>query len=81
MNRTQHPSNNDVLGAPKGWDQTRAAVSALPITRTEFEGHPAIISFWRPSAAEIEQLRNGALVALWTIGASTPPVALEVEPA
>lgn len=80
MNRTQHPSNNDVLAAPQGWDQTRMGVSALPITRTEIEGKPAVVSFWRPTADEIEQLRQGGLVALWTIGTTTPPVAIEVEP-
>jgi hypothetical protein len=78
MNRTQHPSNNDVLAAPKGMSASECA--ALPVTRTEWMGYPAIISFWRPSAAEIEELRNGALVALRTLGQTTPPVAIEVEP-
>jgi hypothetical protein len=79
MNRTQHPSNNDVLAPPKGWDNSALAVSPLPITRTEIEGQPAIISFWRPTKDEIESLCRGALVALWTIGTNTPPVAIEVE--
>ena len=80
MNRTQHPSNNDVLGAPKGWDQSTAKVSALPITRTEMDGHDAIISFWKPTPEEIEELKNGGLIALWVIGSGMPPVAIEVEP-
>jgi hypothetical protein len=80
MHRTQHPSNNDVLGAPKGWDQSTTQVSALPVTRTTLEGNDAIISFWRPSPEEIRALQEGALVALWVIGAGMPPVAIEVEP-
>ncbi|SOY56849.1 hypothetical protein [Cupriavidus taiwanensis] len=80
MQRIQHPSNNDVLGAPAGWDQKELLVSALPITRTEVNGIPAVTSFWKPSPEELARLNAGGSVSLWVIGGTMPPVALEVEP-
>ena len=79
MNRTQHPSNNAVLGAPKGWDQDALPCNALPITRTECDGHPAVVSFWKPTAEELQALNEGRPVALWVVGETMPPVALMVD--
>ena len=79
MERTQHPSNNDVLGAPRGWNQAEIPCNALPITRMEIEGRPVIVSFWRPTAEEIKSLQEGALVALAVIGESHAPVSLAVQ--
>lgn len=79
MHRHQHPSNNGVLGAPAGWDQEQLPCGALPITRTEVEGQAAIVSYWRPSAEELVILNAGGSVALWIIGATMPPVAVEVD--
>lgn len=80
MRATQHPSNNGVLGAPAGWDQGELPCSALPITRCEWEGQPAVLSFWEPTAEEIEALLAGGKVVLWVVGQTMPPVALTVEP-
>lgn len=80
MRKTQHPSNNGVLGAPAGWDQKSMPCDALAITRMEWGGGPAILSFWEPTAEEIEQLLAGGKVALWVVGTTMPPVALTVEP-
>ncbi|WP_373379901.1 hypothetical protein [Cupriavidus nantongensis] len=79
MNKIQHPSNNDVLGAPAGWNQRELPVSALPITRRDVAGQPAVVSYWKPTAEELAALNAGASVALWVIGQSMPPVALEVD--
>lgn len=80
MDRTQHPSNNGVLGAPLGWDQQEMSCSALPITRVTIEGTPAMVSFWRPTAAELTQLNAGGTVALCVFGGIHPPVSVGVEP-
>ncbi len=80
MNRTQHRSNNAVLGAPQGWSQDELPCDALPITRTEVDGQPAVVSFWTPSKEELAQLNAGGLVALWVIGNTMPPVSVGVEP-
>jgi len=80
MNRMQHPSNNAVLGAPAGWDQKEVPCGALPITRTECEGLPVVVSFWRPTSEELAALNAGAPVSLMVVGHTMPPVSLTVEP-
>lgn len=80
MNKHQHPSNNDVLGAPKGWDQGELPCSALPITRTEVEGFACVDSYWKPTAEELAVLNAGGSVALTVLGATMPPVQLWVDP-
>lgn len=80
MNRFQHPSNNAVLGAPAGWDQSEVPCGALPITRTEADGIPAVISFWKPTQEELAALNAGGTVALWVLGNTMPPVSVTVEP-
>ena len=79
MNKSQHPSNNFVLGAPKGWDQRNLECGALPVTRSEVRGQPVMISSWTPSPDEIARLAVGAKVALWIFGNTHPPVAVEVS--
>lgn len=79
MNHVQHPSNTEWLGAPPGWDHETVPCAALPITRADIDGHPVIVSRWRPTAEELERLNAGAAVALWVFDAGMPPVALEVD--
>lgn len=81
MNCYRHHTNNDVLGAPKGWDQAQLPCGALPITRTECEGIPAVVSYWKPSENELAILVAGGSIALWVIGSTMPPVMLVVDPA
>ena len=80
MDRTQHPSNNFVLGAPVGWNQKELPCSALPVTRLVVDGKPAMVSFWRPTPEELAALNRGGTVALWVYGEAHPPVAVGVEP-
>jgi len=79
MRATQHPSNNEVLGAPQGWVQDELPCSALPITRAYDGSVPTITSFWRPTAEELAALNAGALVALHIVGKSMPPAAIGVD--
>ncbi|VWB88611.1 hypothetical protein BLA13014_04102 [Burkholderia aenigmatica] len=79
MERMQHPSNNAVLGAPKGWDQGELPVGALPITRVVDGSITHVVSFWRPNAEELAALAAGAPVMLFVVGHTMPPVALAVE--
>lgn len=76
MRYTQHPSNNDVLGAPKGWDQKELPCGALPITRTVVNGVPAMVSYWRPDPEELAILNQGGFVMLHVIGEIHPPIAV-----
>jgi len=79
MNRAQHPSNNAVLGAPVGRVQGELPCGALPITRTEIAGMPVVVSYWRPSPEELQQLAAGAYVAVYAIGQTVPPMSIEVS--
>lgn len=80
MRYIQHPSNNGVLGAPKGWDQKELPCGALPITRAHVEGQAVMVSFWRPDADELAALNRGESVALWVYGEAHPVVAIGVSP-
>jgi hypothetical protein len=80
MRFTQHPSNNKVLGAPGGWDQKALECGALPVTATELEGHPVMVSFWKPDAADLEALAKGGFITLWVYGQTHPVVAVGVQP-
>lgn len=79
MDRTQHPTNNHVLGAPKGHDQAVLPIGALPVTRHVEDGHVVQTSFWRPNAAELKALAEGHLVVLQVYGEGHPPVWVGVE--
>lgn len=79
MRFTQHPSNNAVLGAPKGWDHGSLPCGALPVTQGEHDGIPVRVSFWQPTPEELRALQDGAMVTLWVYGAFHPPVAVGVD--
>ena len=53
MNRHQHPTNNDVLGAPPGVPLDEC--TALPITRVIWQdtGGHGVVSYWLPTAEEL----------------------------
>ena len=79
MRATQHPSNNDVLGAPPG--ATIEECHALPITRVRFEltDEHGCVSFWRPTAAELALLQAGRSVRLCVLGRTHPPISVGVD--
>lgn len=78
MRFVQHPSNNRVLGAPAGWDQSQATCNALCVTDVDCNGTPAVVSYWQPTAEDIAAMQAGAYVQLWVVGTTMPPVAVEV---
>ena len=78
MRPTQHPSNNDVLGAPPGVaiEQCRP----LYITRVMFDsGIPAVWSYREPSPEERAAIAAGAPVRLSCWGMTHPPVSIGVD--
>lgn len=78
MDRHQHPSNNDVLGAPPG--VAIEDCSALPITRTYDEaGREVVASYWKPSPEEIEAIVAGRPVVLIVWGRTHPPLIVAVD--
>lgn len=79
MNKTQHRSNNAVLGAPEGWNQESLPCDALPVTRTLLGGAACVVSYWSPTPEEIAAMSAGNPIALYIIGHTMPPVMLCVE--
>lgn len=82
MERQQHPTNNDVLGAPPGVPIEQCI--ALAITRIVLlsEGHQhqrAVASYWQPTPAELALLNQGRAVRLLVLGATHPPLQLGVD--
>ena len=78
MNRHQHPSNNDVLRAPAG--VTIDDCMALPITRVQYaDGTHAVVSYWLPTAEELERLNAGKAIGLLVMGVTHPPLFVAVD--
>jgi hypothetical protein len=79
MNRHQHPTNNDILGAPPGMPIEECG--ALAITRVVWKetGQHGVVSYWMPSAGELDLLNHGKAVRLTVIGNTHPPLALGVD--
>lgn len=78
MKRHHHSTNNDVLAAPSGGSIERC--SALPITRVLYsDDQEGVVSFWMPSAEELQRLNAGKPVALSILGATHPPLYVGVD--
>lgn len=82
MNPVQHPSNNDVLGAPPGVSIEECR--PLAITRVRYRmpnggAIPGVVSYWQPTAEQLALLNEGKPVYLSAWGATHPPVVLGVD--
>lgn len=64
-----------LLGPPK--DMQRGLCGALPVRITE----GTFLSFWKPSADDIEALKNGGHIRLCVWGGTHPPVWVDATPA
>lgn len=54
-------------------------VAPLPVRRDRIDGRGCFVSFWRPTAAELEQMLIGGAVALTVFGDVQPVVRVEVD--
>ena len=79
MTPHQHPSNNDVLAPPSG--ATPEECRALAITRVVYVADrlQGVVSYWMPTAAELQLLNAGQAVRLSVLGRTHPPLALGVD--
>ena len=78
MQRSQHPTNNAVLGAPPGMSIEECG--ALPITRIQYaDGTPAIASYWTHTPAELDLIADGKPVRLIVLGVTHPPLHIGVD--
>lgn len=76
MDIIQHPNTTRILGAPVGWDHSKAPCGSLPIVDSKIDG--CMYSYWKPSPYDIERLQLGAVLQLGVVGSSHPPVSLVV---
>lgn len=74
MKSFQFPSQNKVLGPPKGM----ANCDPLPVRRNDELG--TYMSVWKPSPEELAMLGNGGYVLLWIFNDVHPPVAVTTHP-
>jgi hypothetical protein len=79
MSPITHPSNTRTLGAPADWPvDPLIPCNALGITDTQVgPSMPAMVSFWKPTEAEIVMLANGGVVRLWIVGSTHPVVMVD----
>lgn len=70
---------NKLYGEPKNWDPERdGECYSLPVKQVEVAGgYSLMISVWKPTAEELQQLIAGHSVVLTCVG-SQPPVSLDV---
>ena len=63
-----------LLGAPPGWDPTLGPCEPLPAKIDD----GFVTTMWKPSVEEIVQLQGGGVIVLRVVGATHPPMCLEV---
>lgn len=81
MTPFHHPRCNGTYGPPRRWNaKQRPPVAAIPVLQTTVDGIPAVISFWRPSPAELLQLQRGGVVSLCVLSPIQPVVRVGAEP-
>ena len=52
----------------------------IPVCGTKFpDGTPVIISLWKPTQEELEELKNGGGIYLMIQGVGIPPLNMEVK--
>lgn len=74
MKSTQFPSQNTVLGPPKGM------VNCDPLAVRKNSELGTYMSVWKPSPEELAMLNRGGYVLLWIFGDVHPPVAVTTHP-
>lgn len=75
MKAVWHPSSNLLLAAPPETPE----VTELHVTMEVQDDIPVIVSYWKPTAVELEQLFDGGFVKLSCMGHTMPPVMLETS--
>ena len=75
---TSFDHSNAVLGKPEGWADDEC--EALSVLRTQTDGgRPVVISCWKLTKDEVDELLRTGRVWLLIMGLTMPPVSLTVE--
>lgn len=81
MKPVEFQGQTDILGPPKGWDNSGdiTQVGYLPVQIFVDDGLPFYVSFWRPSEEDLAALNDGAHIRLSVISRTLPPVCVSIE--
>ena len=71
--------HNLALGAPEDAGGPRLECETLFLRRETKDGHPVMLSAWKPSAAELQSLILGGSIILGVVGPQHPPVLMYVS--
>ena len=77
MECIHHPTNNFLLGPPA--DGSLPDCKTIAATLLVFEEYQMIVTYWEASAEEIEAIRNGRRVLMYSWTSWLPQMALQVE--
>ncbi len=78
MEAASFPQANTVLDPPPG--MTLDDCTVLNVWRgITPDNIPVVVSCWKPSKEELEQIQKTGRVWLWVWGQTMPPVALDVD--
>jgi len=74
MNPVKFPEQNLVYGKPEG--MTDDECSPLPVFKGKVGGFPGIVSCWKLSEEELEEIQRTGVIWLNIVSYSHPPVEL-----
>lgn len=77
MEPTSFDQSNHVLGPPQG--MTEEQVTSLSVFRGVAGDAPVVISCWKLTKEELEELKRTGRVWLWIWGQTMPPAALTIK--
>lgn len=68
------PQSNDCLSPPEGVDLDDCSV--LSVWRGTVDRQPVVISCWKPTKEELDEINKTGRIWLWIWGTTMPPAAL-----
>ena len=77
MEVVHHPTSNMLLGPPS--DGSMPDCKTIAATLLVFEEYQMIVTYWEASAEEVEAIRNGRRVLMYSWTNWLPQMALQVE--
>lgn len=83
MKAVEFEGQSIILCPPEGWDNSEESAlkcGGLPVQCLDYgNGYIVMRSFWRPSDADVEALKNGAHICVGVVGAQHPPIQVYIE--
>lgn len=83
MKNCKHPTNNQRIGPPPGWNdrmgQLEMPVIDVTVGKMPGSGHSMFVTWWEPTQEELSILLSGGKVQLVCIGGQ-PPVSVIATP-